>query len=103
MFFNRHSITTQYPVSNVTVTWEQLGYPSDAEADVRDLHAEKTLGTFQDSLTAAVDIHDAVMVKITPQKAKAEYEEWRPWPQKHSVSSLHRSRPLVQHAKLNQA
>lgn len=79
VLFNRHSITTQYPISNVTVTWEQLGYPADVKADVRDLHAERTLGTFQSSFMAGVDIHDAVMVKITPQQIKQEYEEWRPW------------------------
>lgn len=103
VLFNRHSITTQYPISNVTVTWEQLGYPSDIKADVRDLHAAKTLGVFQDSFTAGVDIHDAVMLKITPQKAKADYEEWRPWPSRHSDSSLHSSKPLLQRANLHQA
>ena len=86
VLFNRHSITTQYPISNVTVTWEQLGYPSDMKADVRDLHAERTLGTFQDSFTAGVDIHDAVMVKISPQNSKQEYEDWRPWPQRQRLS-----------------
>ena len=79
VLFNRHSITTQYPISNVTVTWEQLGYPNDVKAAVRDLHQQKALGTFTGSFTAGVDIHDAVMVKITPQQAKPEYEEWRPW------------------------
>jgi len=69
VFFNRHSITTQYPISNVTVTWEQLGYPSDAQATVRDLHAEKDVGVFAEAFTAGVDIHDAVMVKITPLKS----------------------------------
>lgn len=86
VLFNRHSITTQYPISNVTVTWEQLGYPSDMKADIRDLHAERPLGTFQDSFTAGVDIHDAVMVKISPQHVKQEYEEWRPWPQRQRFS-----------------
>ena len=79
VFFNRHVISTQYPISNITVTWEDLGYPSDAAATVRDLHAEKNLGTFTGSFTAAVDIHDARMVKISPKKSKPEFEHWRPW------------------------
>lgn len=97
VLFNRHSITTQYPISNVTVTWEQLGYPSDVKADVRDLHAERTLGTFQYSFTAGVDIHDAVMVKISPQHMKQEYEEWRPWPQRQRLlrkSGIHPTKYL---------
>ena len=84
VFFNRHSITTQYPISNVTVTWEQLGYPSDAQATVRDLHAGKDVGVFAEAFTAGVDIHDAVMVKITPLKGQQKYEEWRPWPERHT-------------------
>lgn len=88
VLFNRHSITTQYPISNVTVTWEQLGYPTDMKADVRDLNAEKTLGTFQSSFMAEVDIHDAVMVKVTPQQSKQEYEDWRPWPQRHMAAPV---------------
>lgn len=83
IMFNRHSITTQYPISNVTVTWQQLGYPSDVQATVRDLHAEKEVGRFKEAFTAGVDIHDAVMVKITPLKVQQEYEDWRPWPERH--------------------
>jgi len=84
VLFNRHSITTQYPISNVTVTWEQLGYPSDAQATVRDLHAEKDVGVFAEAFTAGVDIHDAVMVKITPLRSQQKYEDWRPWPERHT-------------------
>ena len=60
---------TQNPISDVTVTWEQLGYPSDAQATVRDLHAEKDVGVFAEAFTAGVNIHDVVMVKITPLKS----------------------------------
>jgi translation initiation factor IF-2 len=83
VLFNRHSITTQYPITNVTVTWDHLGYPSDAQATVRDLHAAKDVGVFAEAFTAGVDIHDAVMVKITPLKKEQKYEEWRPWPERH--------------------
>ena len=107
VLFNRHSITTQYPISNVTVTWEQLGYPTDIKADVRDLHAEKTLGTFQSSFMAGVDIHDAVMVKVTPQQPKREYEEWRPWPQRDmaapvSSTARHPAELLLQQVALEE-
>ena len=105
VLFNRHSITTQYPISNVTVTWEQLGYPADMKAYVRDLHAERTLGTFQSSFTAGVDIHDAVMVKVTPQQPKQEYEEWRPWSQRHRaspVSSMHLAKSMLQQGVLEE-
>ena len=105
VLFNRHSITTQYPISNVTVAWEQLGYPSEMKADVRDLHAEKTLGTFQGSFTAGVDIHDAVMVKITPQQVKQEYEEWRPWSQRNlafPVSGDHPAESLLQQRNIDE-
>ncbi|DBA83192.1 TPA: hypothetical protein ACH3X2_006708 [Trebouxia sp. C0005] len=85
VLFNRHSITTQYPISNVTVTWKQLGYPSDAQATVRDLHAEKDVGVFAEAFTAGVDIHDAVMVKITPLKSQQKYDDWRPWPERDTL------------------
>ena len=89
MLFNRHSITTQYPISNITVTWDQLGYPSGMKAHVRDLFAERDIGTSSDTFTAGVDIHDVVMVKITPLQSKQNFESWRPWAQQpmHSKSA----------------
>ena len=77
--FNRHTAGTQYPVSNITVTWKQLGFASDVEATVRDLHAEKDLGTFTEEFTGAVDIHDARMLRITPRHVSLQYDDWRPW------------------------
>lgn len=79
VLFNRHAIGTQYPISNITVTWEQLGYEADVQAVVRDLHAERSLGTFSEAFTGAVDIHDARALRITPKQHKAEYDSWRPW------------------------
>ena len=77
--FNRHAIGTQYPISNITVAWKDLGFDSDIEASVRDLHAEKDLGTFTESFTGAVDIHDARMLRITPRSSKVDCDSWRPW------------------------
>lgn len=82
ILFNRHAIGTQYPISNITVTWKDVGFEPDVEATVRDLHAEKDLGTCTKSFTGAVDIHDARMLKLTPQKVKLEHDSWRPWSQK---------------------
>lgn len=79
MLFNRHAIGTQYPVSNITVTWRQIGFASHIKATVRDLHAEKDLGSFTKSFTGEVDIHDARMLKVTPHHVKPEYDSWRPW------------------------
>lgn len=44
----------QYPLSNMTVHWRQLGLPAGTAATVRDLYAEKDLGVFTDSFTAEV-------------------------------------------------
>ena len=85
VLFNRHAIGTQYPISNITVTWEQVGFDSDVEAIVRDLHAEKDLGTFTESFTGAVDIHDARMLRITPRHVKDEYDNWRPWSEENKA------------------
>jgi len=52
---------------------------------VRDLHAEKDAGVFAETFAAGVGIHDAVMVKITPLKSQQKYEEWRPWPEQHTM------------------
>lgn len=79
VLFNRHAIGTQYPISNITVTWKQIGFASDVKATVRDLHAEKDLGTYTQSFTGEVDIHDARMLKVTPHHVKPEYDTWRPW------------------------
>ena len=85
VLFNRHAIGTQYPISNITVTWAQLGYDSDVDAVVRDLHAEKDLGTFTEAFTGAVDIHDARALRITPRDVKAEYDRWRPWSEENKA------------------
>lgn len=46
---------------------------------VRDLFASEDLGDFEKELTVTVDLHDARMVKITPEKPKSHHETWRPW------------------------
>ena len=48
---------------------------------MRDLFAEKNLGTFKGAWTGAVDLHDVRMVRITPKDNRREHQEWRPWVQ----------------------
>ena len=66
---------------NITVHWEAIGYDSRAKASVRDLFAAKDLGTFEGELTLVVDLHDARMVKITPEVPEKHHDSWRPWHQ----------------------
>lgn len=53
----------------------------EEEADVRDLFAEKDLGTFKGAWTGAVDLHDVRMVRVTPKDHGREQQEWQPWVQ----------------------
>lgn len=80
VLLNLHTIWGQYLVSNLTVTWEQLGLPEGAAATVRDLYAEKDLGVFTGSFTAEVLAHDVVVVRITLLEG-LESDSWRPWHQ----------------------
>jgi alpha-galactosidase len=58
--FNRSGST-----ASMTVQWSQIGLPAGA-ATVRDLYAQKDLGSFTDSYTASsVPSHGIVMLKIT--------------------------------------
>jgi alpha-galactosidase len=52
--------------SDVSVSWEEIGYPNHLTAKVRDLWAHKDVGTFTGSYSAKVPSHAVVMVKVTP-------------------------------------
>jgi alpha-galactosidase len=52
--------------SEVSVSWEQIGYPNHISAKVRDLWAHKDVGSFTGSYSAKVGSHSVVMVRITP-------------------------------------
>ena len=57
--FNRSSAA-----ASISVTWSQIGLPAGS-ATVRDLYAQKDLGTSSDSYTAtSVPTHGVVMLKI---------------------------------------
>ena len=50
----------------ITVTWEQVGYPGHLSAAVRDLWAHKNLGKFSGKFSALVESHGVVMVRVSP-------------------------------------
>lgn len=50
----------------VTVTWEQIGYPSHLSAAVRDLWAHKEVGNFTVKFSAPVESHAVVVMRIMP-------------------------------------
>ena len=50
----------------ITVKWEELGYASGVEAEVRDLWAGKKLGKFRGSFSSRVPSHDVVVINVMP-------------------------------------
>ena len=50
----------------ITVTWEQLGYPGHLSATIRDLWGHKDLGKFTGKFSAPVESHGVVMVAVKP-------------------------------------
>lgn len=52
--------------SDITVHWEQIGYPAHLSAAVRDLWAHKDLGKFTGKFSAQVESHAVVMVTVKP-------------------------------------
>ena len=51
---------------SITVSWEQIGYPSTLNAAVRDLWQHKDLGKFLGKFSAPVASHGVVMVNVRP-------------------------------------
>jgi alpha-galactosidase len=51
---------------DISVSWEDVGYPSHLGATVRDLWAHKDLGKFTGKFSAPVESHGVVMVTIRP-------------------------------------
>ncbi|HZS47380.1 MAG TPA: alpha-galactosidase [Blastocatellia bacterium] len=52
--------------SQISITWEDIGYPEHLSASVRDLWAHKDLGNRTGSFSATVPSHGVVMVTIKP-------------------------------------
>jgi alpha-galactosidase len=53
-------------VSDLNVSWEEIGYPKGISAKVRDLWTHKDVGSFTGNYSAKVESHSVVMVHITP-------------------------------------
>jgi alpha-galactosidase len=51
---------------DITVRWEQIGYPAHLSAAVRDLWAHKDLGKFVGKFSVPVERHGVVMVTVRP-------------------------------------
>jgi alpha-galactosidase len=51
---------------DITVNWEQIGYPGHLSAAVRELWAHKDLGKFTGRFSAGVESHGVVMVTVRP-------------------------------------
>jgi alpha-galactosidase len=52
--------------AEITVAWEDVGYPAHLEARVRDLWQAKNLGKFTGKFSATVAPHSVVMVTVKP-------------------------------------
>jgi alpha-galactosidase len=52
--------------AEVTVAWEEIGYPAHVAAKVRDLWAHKDLGSSTGTFSAKVASHSVVMVRVAP-------------------------------------
>ena len=50
--------------AEMSVSWEELGYPLHVKANVRDLWQHKNLGKFKRKFSARVPSHDVVMIKV---------------------------------------
>jgi alpha-galactosidase len=50
----------------MTVNWEQIGYPGHLSAAVRDLWSHKDLGKFAGKFSAHVESHGVVMISVRP-------------------------------------
>jgi alpha-galactosidase len=61
ILFNRSATERQ-----ITLSWEDLDYPSHLSATVRDLWQHKDLGKFTGKFSATVPSHGVVMVTVKP-------------------------------------
>eukprot|EP01024_Parvocaulis_polyphysoides_P045805 TRINITY_DN4294_c0_g2_i2.p1 TRINITY_DN4294_c0_g2~~TRINITY_DN4294_c0_g2_i2.p1 ORF type:complete len:478 (-),score=35.65 TRINITY_DN4294_c0_g2_i2:396-1676(-) len=62
---------------NITVNWEQLGWPAQLRATVRDLFLEEDIGIFSGFYTARVQPLDVVVLRISP--LHQTHIDWNPW------------------------
>ncbi|KAI3436067.1 hypothetical protein D9Q98_002125 [Chlorella vulgaris] len=78
VLWNLQTTQSQYPLSNITVFWEQIGLGGSQRATVRDVFSERDLGVFSGSFSAAVAFHDVAVLRVTPVEGPLD-DSWRPW------------------------
>lgn len=61
VLFNRSSAEHE-----ISVNWEDIGYPNHVEAAVRDLWQKKDMGRFTGKFSASVVSHGVVMITVRP-------------------------------------
>jgi alpha-galactosidase len=52
--------------ADISVSWEDLGYPAHLSVNVRDLWAHKDLGKSTATFSAKVPSHAVLMLRVTP-------------------------------------
>jgi alpha-galactosidase len=52
--------------AEISVSWEDLGYPAHLSAAVRDLWAKKDLGKSTGTFSARIPSHAVVMLRVAP-------------------------------------
>ncbi len=52
--------------AEISLRWEQIGYPGHLNARVRDLWQHKDLGAFEGGYTTKVSPHSVAMIKVLP-------------------------------------
>jgi len=61
VLFNRSENT-----SEISFSWNELGYANHLKMNVRDLWKKKNLGTYKDNYKTEVPSHGVVMIKVIP-------------------------------------
>jgi alpha-galactosidase len=61
VLFNRSAAA-----SDISLNWEEIGYPTHVSGEVRDLWAKKNLGKFTGSFKTNVPSHGVAMIKVMP-------------------------------------
>jgi len=82
VLYNRHTWADFYNTS-ITLFFEELGLPKGTKAIVRDLYAQKDVGTFTDTFIASMASHDCFAGRVIPVDMKPEFLNWRPWHKSH--------------------
>jgi len=53
-------------LADITVNWNEMGYPGHLKAVVRDLWEKKDIGSFTEKITGRVPAHGAIAIRVMP-------------------------------------